>query len=241
MSLLHVFITDRSRECGKNLTKCLTSIEYDNIFINLPRKFENIIRDATISRDPSMLGRIIDQEFKLWLRFTEPLAKYLVLKTRHHQGIYCFLNDELSRRLNLLTWKTLRELLKVRIKDRVDVKSWRSIIMEYIELYRRYAEKDAEYIVSKCIDVDVCLDPYYELFNYLKTNIDINVIDLKKGNLPLDNLLNLAREKIVNGEGLDDELIENLVREHVKFVRDVEIYGFDNAYSTWINRSQKPK
>jgi hypothetical protein len=241
MSLLHVFITDRSIDSRNNLTRHLTSIEYDNIFINLPRRFENIIRDAAISRDPSMLSKTINQEFKSWLRLTDPLTKYLILKTRHHQGIYCFVSDELSKKLNLLAWKTLREILKVRIRDRVDVKSWRSIITEYIELYRSYAEKDAEYIVSKCSGIDVCLDPYYELFDYLKANIDVNVIDLKRGSLPLDSLLSLAREKMMNGDVLDDELIENLVREHVKFIRDVEVYGFDNAYSTWINRDQKPK
>ncbi|MEM1545138.1 MAG: hypothetical protein QXY40_00870 [Candidatus Methanomethylicia archaeon] len=242
MGLLHVFITDRSRECKSSLTKYLTSMEYDNIFINLPRKFENIIRDAAISRDLSILVKVVDQEFKLWFRFAEPLARYLIFKTQYYQGIYCFVSDELSKKLNLLAWKTVKELLKVRIRDRVDVKSWRDIIMKHIELCRKYAEKDAEYIVSKCSDVNICLDPYYELFDYLKTNIDVNIIDLRGvGSLPLDSLLSLAREKIMKGEELDDELIEKLIRDHVKFIRDVEVYGFDNAYSMWIGRNQQPK
>lgn len=238
MSLLHVFITDKSKISKNTLTKRLTSIDYDNIFINLPRKFENAIRDAAISRDPSILNRVKDLEFEVWLKHAEPLAKYLILRLQYYQGIYCFVSDELAQKLNSLTWKTIKEFLKVRIKNRVDVKSWRDIIAEHVELYRSYAEKDAEYIVNKCGEVNVCLDPYPELVDYLKRSVDVSIVELKKGSLPLDNLFSLAREKVLRGEELDDELVEKLVKEHVKFIRDVEIYGFDKAYSMWINHDQ---
>lgn len=242
MSRIDVLIVPSLRSSAVKASRILADSEYDVIFLNLPRNLQSLISEYTsgsislqelISRIDSM--RLIPESISSWLYLNEPLLRML-RRTIKPIRAYCYVDVDYYHVLIEAAVKIARLTYKANVTGRIDVNEWIRVLKGHIRR-TEIMEQEAEFISLKVRGDSLCITGLsgWRVAKILRGfGHEVKVKSAERLYLfrPLEIL-----EALMESGSLTPRVAEELIREHVRFVRDYVLTSenLDKAYYLWIN------
>jgi len=246
MSRIDVLIVPSLRSSAVKASRILADSEYDVIFLNLPRNLQSLISEYTsgsislqelISRIESM--RLIPESISSWLYFNEPLLSML-RRTIKPIKAYCYVDVDYYHVLIEAAVRIARLTYKANVTGRIDVNEWICVLKGHIRR-TEIMEQEAEFISLKARGDSLCITGLsgWRMARILREfGHEVKVKSVERLYLfrPLEIL-----EALMESGNLNHRVAEELIREHVRFVRDYVLTSenLDKAYYLWINARKR--
>ena len=245
MSRIDVLIVPNLRTSSSKAAEILRSSNYRIVFLSFPSNLQSLISEYTsgrltlrnlIRKIESL--RLIPEPISSWLYLNEPLLEALS-SLRKPVNVYCYGDVDYCHILAETSAKIARLTLKVSITGRVDVEEWIRTLKECCR--PEILETEADFIGYKAEDESLCITGIsgWRIAKHIKKlghQVRVRCVERLYHFKPLEILMFLI------GMGrLTHRSATNLIREHVKFVREYLLISkdLDEAYFSWIRRRRK--
>ena len=241
MSRIDVLIVPSLRSSAVKAAKILTDSGYDVIFLNLPINLQSLISEYTsgsislqelISKIGSM--RLIPESISSWLYLNEPLLRTLRRIGKPIKA-YCYVDVDHYHMLIEAAVRIARLTYKANVTGRIDVNEWIRVLKGHIG--SETVEREAEFISLKARGDSICITGLlgWRMARILREfGHEVKVKSAERLYLfrPLEIL-----EVLMESGNFTHKVAEELIREHVRFVRDYVLTSesLDKAYYLWIN------
>jgi len=223
----------------------LKGLDYDALFLNLPENLEPLVRDLVEKR--LSYGALIEEvrERKLvpepvtgWRYTAEPLLKSLTGAKLHKSGLelYCYkdvnyniISASISGKIALLTFRA-------QITGKVNIEDWKRIFRKGIECEREALKREVDSIDEKAGHECSCVSGLggENLERFLKEKgHSVNLTNIEEFYHPTP--LEILEERLAKEDDPNEE-VEELIREHLEYVRDyiLKSRNRDQAYYQWV-------
>ena len=245
MSKIDVLIVPSLRSSAVKASRILADSGYDVIFLNLPTNLQSLISEYTsgsislqelISRIGSM--RLIPEPISSWLYLNEPLLRILRRASKPIKA-YCYVDVDYYHMLIEAAVRIARLTYKANVTGRIDVNEWIRVIEGHIR--SETMGQEAEFISLKARGYSICITGLsgWKIARILRGfGHEVKVKSAERLYMfrPLEIL-----ETLMETGNLTHRVAEELIREHVRFVRDYVLTSesLDKAYYSWINARKR--
>lgn len=208
------------------------------LFLDFPATWEDLIRGIARGRS---LGEALEElrkegllkepEDTQELRASLPLLREL---SSLGKEVYCY-RDPLYHDFRR---ETMEELMLLTLRARlsgIKAESWRRVIREEVELGLKTAEREARYIADRAAERNTCIDASEEVeLGLRKLGYGVRRVVLDEPPKPLDLLRKKVKEEVLYDRRVPDEVVVELVKQHLRFTRLVEERDYEEAYTAWM-------
>jgi len=178
--------------------------------------------------------RLIPESISSWLYLNEPLLR-MIRRIGKPIKAYCYVDVDYYHMLIEAAVKIARLTYKANVTGRTDVDEWIRVLEGHIR--SETMEQEAEFISLKARGDSLCITGLsgWRMARILRGfGHEVKVKSAERLYLfrPLEIL-----EALMESGNLNHRVAEELIREHVRFVRDYVLTSenLDKAYCLWIN------
>ncbi|MEM2910742.1 MAG: hypothetical protein QXO01_06745 [Nitrososphaerota archaeon] len=220
----------------------LKSQKFESLFLNLPRSLDELVAEYVMGMRYEDLveevrkRKLLPEPVESWLREHEPLLKNL-----REEGVevctFCYRDDKAFEVETKNAIETALLVLRDSITEKVSVDRWLKLLASQART-ANLTRQEADYILdeSSNYNKNICIASFEgrELKRYLEQEMEtwVKCIGLPYHFTPLD----ILRREVLLGKA-SEERIRQLVKEHVKFIREMVVpKDLETAIFEWTKR-----
>ncbi len=243
MCAVYVIVKPPTKRATIETIKLLKELEFDSVFIDLPREFECYVSEYLKHKNFDLFIKQIleimpSETFPISsIRGYEELLMALCSLSRGRE-VYCYgsvLKSKLEIEFAFLSAQlTLHDI----ITNKISIDRWLNILSTRTCDFEKWIREEAEYIATEASKYGkaVCITGYdgsflkRQLSRYCKSQI-------KYTGLPFHLPPIEALTRRMSIKNVDQQEILNSIREHICFVKDFIIpYGLEDGLELWSRK-----
>jgi hypothetical protein len=237
---IDVLIVPGLQSSAKKAAETISNSSYNSIFLNFPRNLQPLISECALGHftpqevcERIVAERLIPEPVGTWFYLNMPL-----LEAIHGMGedvkVHCY-KDTDHYHMQIDTASKIANLtLRASVTGRVDAKEWIKVLEE--GWIPGISKLEAEYVAFKAHGKTICLTGIsgWKIANHIRKlgyTAIVKCVEKTYHFKPLEIL-----ESLLEMGKLTDDMAENLIWQHVNFVRDYVLpsSNLDEAYQRWI-------
>ncbi len=250
MNMFSIFAVPKLRKSFQKVANYLRQTRHDAVLIPIPRTLQTLIEEYVVGAPYELfieklkLSKLISEPLAPWTRVVEPLL-YALREIKHkHQllDIFCYGDPAYEEKSAQAAVKISMLTFDAASTGRIDLGIWRELLESELLMEAEAFEREASFTVDVAegySDV-VCVSGVKggAIFKRIRSaghNAQLEYIDLPYFFPPLQILRNEIGLE-ARGRRLSDDRMEELIREHVGYVREyiLKSSDLDEAYLRWV-------
>jgi len=243
MTTAGVLIRPPTTRATNETIDLLKHLEFDAIFIDLPRSFECYLLDYLKHKNFDLFVNQVcetmpPEDFpSSTIRSYEKLLSAICHLVRSRK-VHCYGSVLKNKYESELAYYTAQLTLHDSITGKISIDKWLSILSSRNYNFAEWIKDEAEYVASEAekYHAAICIAGYdgfilkKHLSNYFKSWI-------KYTGQPFHFPPIYVLTRIMNIKSLDQEEIAKLIKEHIRFIREFIIpYGLEDGLELWSRK-----
>lgn len=243
MTRVGVLVRPPTRRATIETINLLEQMNFDSIFIDLPREIEcfvldylkhknlgSFLRQISEAMPPEEFPTSIVRGYELLL---EAISRLAVDKT-----VYCYGSVLKKKYETEIAYLSAQLTLHDTIAGRISIDKWISLIFSSTSNFTEWIKEEAEYIASVaegCREAICISGPDGSILKKHLSNYFTSWIKYtgQPFHLPPINVLS----RIISIRKIDRDEVIKLVKEHIKFIREFIIpYGLEDGLELWSRK-----
>jgi len=252
MNRVSVLAVPKLRKSFMKAASRLQQKKYNAILIPIPRTSQTFIEEYVLGAPYELFvkklrrSKLISEPLAPWTRIIEPLLHALrEMKHKHRQlDIFCYGDQAYEEKSVRTAVKISMLTFNLASTGKIDLNAWREVLESELLMQAEAFEMEASFAVDVAKDYPdtVCVSgvkggPIFKRLRSAGHDAQLEYIDLPYYFTPLQILKNeIGLEN--RGRLLTEDRMEELIREHVGYVREyiLKSSDLDEAYLRWIAR-----
>lgn len=243
MGSIYVIVRPPTKRATIETVKFLEQLEFDVVFIDLPREFECYISDYLRHKNFDVFIKKISEIMPVEMvpasaiRGYEDLLRALCYLS-HGRPIYCYVSNLKNRIETEFAYLSAQLVLHDIITEKISIDKWVNLLSLSISNFDKWIKEEAEYIAyeSSMHNIAICIAGYdgsalkKQLSNYCESWIKYTGQPFHLP--PLQTLIRMMSMR----KATQQEIVR-LIKEHICFIRDFIIpYGLEDGLELWSRK-----
>ena len=252
MNRVCVLAVPKLRKSFMKASSYLEQTKFNAILIPVPRTIQRFIEEYVLGAPYELFveklrsSKLISEPLAPWTRIIEPLLRALrEMKHKPEQlDIFCYRDPTYEEKSAETAVKLSTLTFKVASTGKIDLEPWRELLESELLVEAEAFERETSFTVDVVEDYSDTVfisgvkgGPILKRFRSAGYDAQLQYIDLPYYFSPLQILRNEVRLES-RGRLLTEDRMEELIREHVGYVREyiLKSSDLDEAYLRWIAR-----
>jgi len=254
LGLVEVFaLPTHLRVASERMAEVIRGSEFDALFLNLSRRLNELVRalaeGAPYEEFIEMVREraLIPEPLSSWEYWVKPilLAVRGILNEKPELEIWCYKRPDIVQLSAEVAEDVARLVLRTCVTGRVDLEEWRILLRRFLEASSDSIREEAEYISERSRGKEraICISGITG--RRLKEDLSRCMVDARLSYpivpyhlTPIEVLMREV-ERELRGSVTEDDRFLQIIRCHVKFVRDYILTSrtYDEAYFKWAKHA----
>lgn len=229
-SNLGLMVKPPTKRGVREALKMIRALRPEALFLNLPKSLEDFVLELSRGVSYEEFLEKVSESSRLpeprgaWITEHEPILREL--PNLRDLKVHCYGDDLIFRERAETAVEIALLTLRDAVRDKVSVKEWIKVLRREASLDEVAVERESEHVAELGQDYEriLCISGF-EARKLRKRLENLYEIWIKYLGQPYHfQPLDILRRTMGRGAKVDDETVEQLIREHIKFVKKYIYY-----------------